>query len=302
MRPFEKAQCLLFIVMLFVCLASTSVIAADLPDTIGEVVSVIGTVTATQPDGDMRTLVLESRVVAKDVICTGCKSSVEIVFKDKSVLSQGPSARTSLDEFVYSDTASASKILLKLGAGTLRYVTGEVVKQNPDAFSLATPSTVVGIRGTEVFVEISQKQEEIGVFSMTPGHVVEISTQKEQKTIERVGLSVKTTPDGGLSNPEATDPQTRDRVIQAAPQTTQGEISGTPASKIELERMIDAFAGAINRSKGALGGIGDRPDYGGLHTVSLQKSARRSTESECSMNSEASEGESGVTDDNHGDY
>ena len=218
------------------------------------------------------------------------------------MLSQGPSARTSLDEFVYSDTASASRILLKLGAGTLRYVTGEVVKQNPDAFSLITPATTVGIRGTEVFVEISDEQEEIGVFSMTPGHVVEISTQKEQKTIDRVGLSVKTTPDGGLSNPEATDPQTRDRVIGAAPQTTQGEISGTPASKIDLERMIDAFTGAISRNKGALGSLGDHPDYGDIHSVSLQESARRSTESECGMNSGDSEGERGASEDDHGDY
>ena len=71
MKSLEKIQCLLFIVMLFVCLASTAVIAADLPDAIGEVVSVVGIATATQPDGDMRTLAPDARVVAKDVICTG---------------------------------------------------------------------------------------------------------------------------------------------------------------------------------------------------------------------------------------
>jgi hypothetical protein len=127
MRLFAKTQRLLIISMLTVCLAPVAGIAADLPGTIGEVVSMMGTATATQPDGAMRTLDLDAPVMTKDVISSGGKSNVEISSKDESMLSQGPNTSTSLDDFVYSETVSASKMLLKVGTGTLRYVTGEVV-------------------------------------------------------------------------------------------------------------------------------------------------------------------------------
>nr|WP_319543987.1 FecR domain-containing protein [uncultured Pseudodesulfovibrio sp.] len=303
MKSVKKAQILLLMALLFVCSTSALSLASDRPDIIGEVVSVMGTATANQPDGTMRTLDLDAPIMTKDIINTGCKSNIEIVFKDDSVFSQGPDSSTSLDEFVYSATPSTSKILLKAGIGTLRYVTGQVVKQNPDAFSLVTPTTTIGIRGTEVFAELSKKQEEIGVLSIAPGHVVQITTSKMQKTIARAGLSVKASPDGGLSNPSPTSPETRTRVIKAAPQTTQGEI-GAPPSKTDLDRRIDAFAAAISRSKGKLGGLGQHPDYGSLNHIALQKNAHKAAESDRSTNSGAGLGNDGATevDNLHGDY
>lgn len=303
MKLVAKVQYLFFLVLLLVCSVPVLSFAADLPDAIGEVVSIMGTATATQPDGAMRTLDLNAPVRTKDVIKTGCKSNIEIVFKDDSVFSQGPDSSTSLDEFVYSATPSASKILLKVGVGTLRYVTGQVVKQNPDAFALVTPMTTIGIRGTEVFAELSKEQEEIGVLSIAPGHVVDVTSSKMQKTISRAGFSVKAAPDGGLNNPSPTAPETRTRVIKAAPQTTQGETGGVQ-SKTDKNRKIDAFAAAISRSKGNLGGLSQHPNYGNLNNITLQKSAHKEAESDQSSNNGAGLGSDGSADvdDMYGDY
>lgn len=227
MRKFGRITQFLLSAALLVCLVPITAFSADmaekLPDAIGEVVYMMGSVSAMQPDGTIRKLGLKKEVIPRDVIMTGTRSNVEIIFKDKSVFSQGADSSTSLDEFVYSDDPSASKMLLKMGAGTFRYVTGKIVKQNPDAFALQTPTTTIGIRGTEVFAESTPEQEEVGVLDMTPGHAVDVSAVNDKKTITRAGYSVKATPDGRLSDPAPTDPATRARVMKAAPQTTQGK-------------------------------------------------------------------------------
>ena len=246
------------------------------PGAIGEVISLTGSVTAQGADGAMRKLDLNQPVVPKDVIVTGSRSNVEILFKDRSVFSQGPESRTVLDDYVYSAEPSASKMLLKVGTGTFRYVTGEIVKQNPDAFALETPTTTIGIRGTEVFAESTDEGEEIGVLSMTPGHQVNVSAGSVSKTITRAGYSVKSV-DGRLSDPAPTDPATRARVMKAAPQTSQGE-AGTPG-RSDRDRRLETFAEVIGKSKGALGSLDDKPDYNVLHNITLQTLAHDRAES-----------------------
>jgi uncharacterized membrane protein YgcG len=273
LRCFLLAATLL---LLLPAAAPASEPAPDAPDAIGEVISLNGAVTAYGADGTVRKLGLNQPVVPKDIVVTGSRSNVEILFRDRSVLSQGPDSRTVLDDYVYSADPSASKMLLKLGAGTFRYVTGEIVKRNPDAFALETPTTTIGIRGTEVFAENTAEGEEIGVLSMTPGHQVDVASGTTSKTITQAGYSVKSV-GGRLSDPAPTDPATRARVIKAAPQSTQGEM-GAPGRSGRDDRL-EAFANAIDRTKGTLGSIEDKPDYNTLHNITLQARAHDRTES-----------------------
>ncbi|MEZ7198555.1 FecR family protein [Pseudodesulfovibrio karagichevae] len=269
--------CLLAAVLISIAPAAVRAMepAPALPDAIGEVVSLAGTVTAQGADGAVRKLGLNHPVAPRDVIVTGSHSNVEILFHDRSVLSQGPDSRTAIDDFVYAADPSASKILLKVGTGTFRYVTGQIVRQNPDAFALDTPTTTIGIRGTEVFAENTAESEEIGVLSMTPGHEVDVSSGGVAKTISRAGYSVMSV-GGRLSDPAPTDPATRARVMKAAPQTTQGE-SAAPG-RSDIDSRVRAFAEAIGRTKGGLGSLEDRPDYNALHNITLQTLARDNAE------------------------
>ena len=136
------------LMLLLICvLAATApaVPAADVPDeAIGEVVYLAGTVVAEQPDGRTRPLDMEKPVMAGETIVTRTRSSVEIVFKDQSVFSQGPDSRTLLNEFIYSPDNPAPKMLLEVGVGTVRYVTGKLVRQNPDGFALKMPPATIG--------------------------------------------------------------------------------------------------------------------------------------------------------------
>jgi hypothetical protein len=222
---------------------------------------------------------------------------VEILFKDHSVFSQGPDSRTVLDEYVYATEPSASKMLLKLGTGTFRYVTGEIVKQNPDAFALETPTTTIGIRGTEVFAENMVEGEEIGVLSMTPGHQVDVTAGTTSKTITKAGYSIKSV-GGRLSDPAPTDPATRARVMKAAPQSTQGE-TGAPG-RSDRDSRLEAFSQAIDKTKGGLGSLDDKPDYSTLHNITLQTRAHDRAESGRDSSASAGLGSDGGGDDGGG--
>jgi hypothetical protein len=236
---------------------------------------------AENTEGDVRLLEMDDPVRTGDILVTSARSSVEIVFRDGSILSQGPKSRTALDDFVYSDGPGASKMLLRMAVGTARYVTGKVVERNPDGFALKTPLATIGIRGTGIFAEVSPDREVVGVLSMTPGHTVSVTSAAQSRTIERAGFSVTVSPDGRISVPAPTDPATRSGVIRSAPLTAHGERPGpATTSPGEIQNRIDAFEAAIDRTKSELGGIENRPDYDSLHELTLQRESLRSAESD----------------------
>ncbi|WP_319584423.1 FecR family protein [uncultured Pseudodesulfovibrio sp.] len=277
---------LLTFILTLICNFAPAAQAAQSPDdipedAIGTVVYMAGKVVAEHPGEDNRMLDLEKPVRAGDIIVTGSRSSVEIVFNDQSVFSQGADSRTTLDKFVYANDPSASKMLLNISVGTVRFVTGKIVEQNPDAFALTTPTATIGIRGTGIFARVSRQRETIGVLSMTPGHTVSVTSDRQTQIIDRPGLSVTVTPDGHISPPEPTDPDTQKEVVRAAPQTDQGERPAlTSVTPGEINNRIDALKAAASRTKSELGGLQGRPNYSALHSLSLQRESMQSAESE----------------------
>jgi hypothetical protein len=276
MKPKRTAR-LTVAVALLICLAPLTVFGAEppenLPNAIGEVVYMVGTVKAEQPDGTVRELDLKKQVIPKDVIVTSTKSSVEIVFKDDSVFSQGSSARISLDEFIYSGEKTASKLLFKMGEGTFRYVTGQIVKQNPDGFALETPTTTIGIRGTEVYATVTPALERVGNLDLSAGHTMSVGPQEISRPMHAVSVDPKT---GSVSAPEPVSPDEARAVIKAAPQTTQGEPGVSNEDVDDMSRKAEAFDNNVVQTKEDLST--GKPHYPDLHTLSLQQSAQKNAE------------------------
>ncbi|MEW5775090.1 MAG: hypothetical protein AB1916_16355, partial [Thermodesulfobacteriota bacterium] len=67
---------------------------------VGHVAALSGSVTAQGTDA-LRQLKVGDPVFAKDVLSTGAGSTVEIKFVDDSVFSQGPSAKMTVDSYVF---------------------------------------------------------------------------------------------------------------------------------------------------------------------------------------------------------
>lgn len=256
-----------------------SAVEGKLPaDAIGQVVYMTGVVRAEKPDGASRSLQMMNPVFKTDILLTGPASNVEVRFLDETILAQGADARISLDEYVYSDDPSASTLLFKMGTGTFRFITGEIVKQNPEAFQLNTPLTNIGIRGTEPFAIVQAAAEKIGVISIEPGHTVEVTSPRGTVSMDRPGVSTDVGADGSLSPPTPTPAAVQRQVIEAAPVTTQGELGAV--GKIDPKAKVEAFRQTIAHAKGQLGGIKDSPDYGALHTINMQTQGQENAESE----------------------
>jgi hypothetical protein len=90
-----------------------------------------------------------------DRVVTGVDGNVGITFADNSLLSIGPSSTFAIDRYVFDTTTHAGKFDSTLSKGTLAVVSGKMVKQSPDAMHVRTPSAIMGVRGTDFVVRVS---------------------------------------------------------------------------------------------------------------------------------------------------
>lgn len=104
--------------------------------------------------GDSRQAVVAGHAVHRGgQIITGDKSSVSITLRDGSVLSLGPNSAIELSQFDFDATTHEGNMLVALRHGSLRVITGLIAKLRPEQVKVTTPTTVVGVRGTDFIVE-----------------------------------------------------------------------------------------------------------------------------------------------------
>ena len=87
-----------------------------------------------------------------DVVATGRDGAAGITFNDDSLLSVGPDSVLAIDRFAFDSTTHAGRFDTSLRQGTLSAVSGKIARQSPDAMKVRTPSTILGVRGTEFVV------------------------------------------------------------------------------------------------------------------------------------------------------
>ena len=259
----------------------TAMSQETLPDNaVGEVVYLRGSVRADQPDGDFRILEFGSGILPEDRITTRNDSNVEIRFIDDTLYSQAENSTMSIDDYVFSNDANLSKLLFKMGEGTFRLVTGEIVKQNPEAYKLQTPLSTIGIRGTEPFAIVTEEQETIGVMAIDADHTVEIESTQNKVSIDRAGLMATVSDDGRVSEPTPTPADVSKAVRETAPMTSLGEFGKKAATPADLTSKVQAFKDHVNREKGNLGNVDGGVDYGTLHRISVVEAAESNAENE----------------------
>lgn len=88
-----------------------------------------------------------------DRIVTGANSAAAFALADGTVISVGPNTSLDLTHFVFDPTSQNGSLLLNLLQGTVRMITGIMGKTNPELVRVTTPTTVVGVRGTDFIVE-----------------------------------------------------------------------------------------------------------------------------------------------------
>lgn len=93
-----------------------------------------------------------ARLQPGDVLKTGADGSVGITMSDNSLLSAGPNSILSLDKYEFDSTTSQGQFDASLQKGSLAVISGRIAKQSPEAMKVRTPSSILGVRGTEFVV------------------------------------------------------------------------------------------------------------------------------------------------------
>ena len=89
-----------------------------------------------------------------DTLITGADGAVGVTFTDNSLLSIGPNSVLAIDSYSFDSTTHRGRFDSSLRKGTLAVISGKLVKQSPDAMRVRTPSSIMGVRGTEFVVKV----------------------------------------------------------------------------------------------------------------------------------------------------
>ena len=97
-------------------------------------------------------LKIKESIYFGDVIKTGPKTNMQILFDDQTVFTVGENTEIVINEFIYDPNQNdeLNKISAEILQGSVKVVTGLISKKNPENLSLKLPTGVLATRGTEV--------------------------------------------------------------------------------------------------------------------------------------------------------
>ena len=92
---------------------------------------------------------MNDRVEAKN-------GEVKITFKDNTTVKVTASSALVIDDFVYDPKTQGGKLSLKAAEGTVRYVSGNIAHNNPNAVNIKTPTAAIAVRGTDFVMAVDE--------------------------------------------------------------------------------------------------------------------------------------------------
>ena len=117
---------------------------------------------------DSEKLTTGSKIYFGDTIIVKEKSNAQILLLDETALMVGEKSELTIDDFVYDPKSKVGKIVSNIKVGTVRIITGEISKQNPDNLEVNVPSGSIGARGTE-FAVVTESDEKSTIVLLGPG-------------------------------------------------------------------------------------------------------------------------------------
>ena len=138
---------------------------------IGNIESLEGEVFAIRADGERVRHELGDQVFQGDILESGDDGKVGVLLADETTFAMGSEGRMVLDEMVCDPATQEGSVSMSVLQGVFTFVSGQVAKTDPDAMTLDTPVATIGIRGTQVGLDIRDGEsfnvhlmEELGEF------------------------------------------------------------------------------------------------------------------------------------------
>lgn len=123
---------------------------------VGYVKNVKGTATVTT-DGQVVQAQPGTPLHQGSALKTDAQSSMGVMFKDNTMMSFGPNTVLTVDEYLYEPREGQLKLGARMGKGTLNYVSGVIAKLQPEAVTIKTPTGLIGVRGTQFLLKVSDE-------------------------------------------------------------------------------------------------------------------------------------------------
>lgn len=92
-------------------------------------------------------------LLQQDTIVTGSDGSAGLTFADNTLISLGARSRFVIDRFRFDRASSGGEFQSTLSKGRMAVVSGKIAKSQIDAMKVRTPTSLLGVRGTEFVVE-----------------------------------------------------------------------------------------------------------------------------------------------------
>ena len=133
-----------------------------------EFIGVIGAAIGDIKNQNNEKLINGSKIFYGDTIISEAQSNAQILFLDQTVLTLGEDTELTIDEFIYDPDTNDGKFVSNVKSGTIKIITGEISKKNPDNLEIKIPTGTIGARGTE-FVVLADSSKESTVVLLGPG-------------------------------------------------------------------------------------------------------------------------------------
>lgn len=127
--------------------------AAAVAQDAGEIKNVTGTASI-ERGGARLPAKVGMTVRQSDVLVTGADGALGVTMSDNTLLSIGPGSTLAIERYAFDSTTHRGQFDSSLRKGTLAVISGKMVKQSPEAMRVRTPSSIMGVRGTEFVVKV----------------------------------------------------------------------------------------------------------------------------------------------------
>ena len=109
-----------------------------------------------------------SKIFFGDTIISKKNANVQILFIDQTVLTLGEDTEMTIDEFIYDPNSNKGSFVSSVKSGTVKFITGQISKNNPEDLEVKYPAGTLGARGTE-FIVLAEKNNQSTVVLLGPG-------------------------------------------------------------------------------------------------------------------------------------
>jgi len=133
-----------------------------------EVIGVIAAGIGDISNQNNKKLATGSKIYFGDTIVVKAQSNAQILLLDETAVTVGEKSELTFDEFIYDPQSKVGKIVSNIKIGTVRIITGEISKNDPDNLEVNVPTGSIGARGTE-FVVVTTADQKSTIVLLGPG-------------------------------------------------------------------------------------------------------------------------------------